>query len=293
MPLSPTQKRQQFRDLLATAACIRPASVFDPLSARAAAHLGFDVMMLGGSSASLAVLGAPDLVLLTATELAEHAGRIAVSADLPLLVDADHGYGNALNVMRTVGELERAGVAALTLEDTLLPAHFGGTTKNALVSIEEGIGRVEAAIAARSDAALLIVARTSAIHVDGVGEAIRRIQAYERAGADAMYLTGITSRDQLDAVAAASNLPLMIGMPPPVLDDPTYLVSRHVRVALLGHKPVRAAVAAAYAALAEQRDGTTKPVETLSHDLMAVLTEQAAYDSRLRQFMRVVGDGDR
>jgi carboxyvinyl-carboxyphosphonate phosphorylmutase len=291
--LSPTQKRQHFRTLLATAACIRPASVFDPLSARAAAHLGFEAMMLGGSSASLAVLGAPDLGLLTATELADHAGRIAVAADLPLLVDADHGYGNALNVMRTVAELERAGVAGLTLEDTLLPVPFAGAAKDALVSLEEGIGRVEAAIAARADPALLIVARTSAIRIGGVGEALRRIQAYEKAGADAMYLTGMTTRDELDAVAGASKLPLMIGTPTAALDDPAYLVSRHVRVALRGHKPIRAALAAAYAALAEQRHGTITPVATPSDELMASLTERAAYDSRLRQFMRIVGESDR
>jgi carboxyvinyl-carboxyphosphonate phosphorylmutase len=291
--MSPTQKRQKLRGLLATAVCIRPASVFDPLSARAAAHLGFEAMMLGGSSASLAVLGAPDLVLLTATEFTEHAGRIAGSADLPLLVDADHGYGNALNVMRTVAELERAGIAGLTLEDTSLPMPFGAASKDALIPLEEGIGRIQAAVAARSDPALLVVARTSAVRIKGVAEGIKRIQAYEKAGADAMYLTGVTSRDELDAIAAASDLLLMIGTPPPALDDPAYLISRNVRVALHGHKPVRAAIAAAYAALAEQRHGTTKPVETLSSDLMATLTEQATYDSQLQRFMRIVDGGDR
>ena len=116
-----TDRRQRFRAVLAGEQCIHPGSVFDPISARIAEELGFEVGMFAGSIASFTVLGAPDLIVLTLSEFAEQAYRINRAGKLPLLVDADHGYGNALNVMRTVQELETAGVAAMCIEDTLLP----------------------------------------------------------------------------------------------------------------------------------------------------------------------------
>ena len=113
-----TARRQSLRAHLDTDHCIVPASIFDPFSARIAEDLGYEIGMLGGSTASLAVLGAPDLIVLTLTEFAEQCRRISRASALPFMADADHGYGNALNVMRTVEELETAGVAALTIEDT-------------------------------------------------------------------------------------------------------------------------------------------------------------------------------
>jgi carboxyvinyl-carboxyphosphonate phosphorylmutase len=119
MNLSP--RRERFRAILSGKECVHPASVFDPVSARIAQDVGFEIGMFAGSIASLTVLGAPDLVVLSLAELAEQAHRICRAADLPLLVDADHGFGNAHSVKRTVEELETAGVAGLTIEDTLLP----------------------------------------------------------------------------------------------------------------------------------------------------------------------------
>jgi oxaloacetate decarboxylase len=122
---SATERRQRFRAILAGPACIHPGSVHDAISARIAQDLGFELGMFAGSVASLAVLGAPDIAVLTLTEFAEQARRIGRGAPaLPLLVDADHGYGNALNAARTVQELETAGVAALTIEDTALPPPY-------------------------------------------------------------------------------------------------------------------------------------------------------------------------
>jgi len=129
-------RRTRFRAVLSGPQCVFPASVFDPISARIAEDLGFEVGMLAGSVASLAVLGAPDLIVLTLTEFADQAGRICRAGNLPLLCDADHGYGNALNVMRTVEELETAGVAGLSIEDTDLPVPFGTEGKPRLVSAE-------------------------------------------------------------------------------------------------------------------------------------------------------------
>ena len=153
--------RRNFRELLAKPTCVETASVFDPMSARIAADLGFEVGILGGSVASLQVLAAPDFALITLSEFVEQATRIGRVAQLPFIADADHGYGNALNVMRTVEELERAGVAALTIEDTLLPAQFGRKSTD-LISIGEGIGKVRAALEARVDPELSIIARTNA-----------------------------------------------------------------------------------------------------------------------------------
>src|SRR5437899_6614732 len=121
-----SERRRQYRRVLEGKTCVHPASVFDAMSARMAESLGFEVGMFSGSIASGTVLGAPDLVVLTLTEFAEQIRRITRGSDLPLMVDADHGYGNALNVIRTVNELEASGVAALTIEDTVLPAPFGG-----------------------------------------------------------------------------------------------------------------------------------------------------------------------
>src|SRR6476661_1957268 len=127
-----TDRRRRFRAILGGDRCVHPGSVFDPISARIAEDLGFEVGMFAGSTASLTVLGAPDIIVLTLTEFAEQAYRICRAGDLPLLCDADHGYGNALNVMRTVEELEAAGVAGLSIEDTELPAAYGSKGKSQL-----------------------------------------------------------------------------------------------------------------------------------------------------------------
>src|SRR3954452_3473055 len=138
-----TDRRRRFRAILKGDRCHHPASVFDPLSARIAQDLGFEVGMFAGSTASLTVLGAPDLILITLSEFADQAYRINRAFEVPLLVDADHGYGNALNVMRTVQELETAGVAAMCIEDTLLPKAYGETSPS-LISLEEGVGKMRA-----------------------------------------------------------------------------------------------------------------------------------------------------
>ena len=148
--MNTTEKRERYRRVLAGDVCIHPASVFDPTSARIADSLGYEIGMLAGSVAAAAVLGSPDLVVLTLTEFADLARRITRASDLSLMVDADHGYGNALSVMRTVEELEVAGVSALTIEDTLLPAPFGRQSAQDALPVEEMVGKLRAAVAARS-----------------------------------------------------------------------------------------------------------------------------------------------
>ncbi|PRB82752.1 oxaloacetate decarboxylase [Pseudomonas sp. MYb185] len=246
------EMRNAFRALLASSSCFHTASVFDPLSARIAADLGFEVGILGGSVASLQVLAAPDLALITLSEFAEQATRIGRVARLPVIADADHGYGNALNAMRTVIELERAGVAALTLEDTLLPAQFGRKSYD-LISVEEGVGKLQAARQARNDNALAIIARTHA-GVQSLPEVIQRTRAYQEAGADGICLVGVEDFSHLEAIAEDLRIPLMlVTYGNPQLRDDARLAGLGVRIVVNGHGAYFAAIKATYDSLREQR----------------------------------------
>lgn len=249
------QRREKLRSILNGSACIRPGSVYDATSIRIAEDLGFELGMFGGSVASLAVLGDPDIALITLTELAEQMRRMSRAAGLPVLVDADHGYGNALNVRRTVQELEAAGAAGLTIEDTLLPQAFGQAGAQ-LISLDEGIGKIKAALEARGDASLVIMGRTGAVSITGLDDAIARAKAYEALGVDALFFTGITRRGELEAISAATRLPIVLGGAPEDMTAPDYLGGLRVRIALQGHAPFAAATQAVYATLKALREGT-------------------------------------
>ena len=281
-----TQRRVRFRALLDGDECVHPGSVYDPISARAAEDLGYEVGMFAGSSASMTVLGAPDLIVLTLSEFAGQAYRICRAGNLALLVDADHGYGNALNVKRTVEELETAGVAALSIEDTELPKPFG-SSRPRLISIEEGVGKMQAAVAGRQDASLVIAGRTGAMRITGVEDAIERARAYEAAGVDAIFLVGLSTRDELEAVAAEVKLPLILGGTTPELADRAYLATRGVRICLQGHAPFMAAVKAAHDTLKALRDGVAPAaLEGLpDRDLMNRLTRSGDYEAWTEAFL--------
>ena len=282
-----TARRERYRAVLAGDKCVHPGSVFDPISARIAEDLGFEVGMFAGSIASFTVLGAPDIVVLTLTEFAQQIHRICRAGDLSLMVDADHGYGNALNVMRTVEELETAGVSALTIEDTVLPRSFGGGGTQ-LLSVEEGVGKIKAALAGRTDPALTIAGRTSAIQVTGLEDAIRRAKAYEQAGVDAIFLAGASTRDEVVAVASELSVPLLLGGATGELQDKEWLGANGVRVALQGHLAFSAAVKAVYDTLKALRDGV--PPADLRPNLatdeqMAEFTRRATYQQWTADFL--------
>jgi len=281
-----TDRRERLRAIIAAPRCIYPASVYDAISARIAEDLGFEAGMLAGSVASFAVLGAPDIIVLTLTEFAQQAYRINRAGKLPLLVDADHGYGNALNVKRTVEELETAGVAALTIEDTALPTSYGATGAS-LIPIAEGVGKMKAALAGRQDKRLVIVGRTSAMAMAGVEDTIARLKAYEEAGVDMLFMVGVKTRAQLDAVAAAVKLPLFLGGAGAELYDLDYLSTRNVRVCLQGHMPFMAAVNAVHETLKALRDGTPPAAlkGVASPDLMKQATRQADYAKWSKEFL--------
>lgn len=281
-----TDRRQRFRAILSGNRCVHPGSVFDPISARIAEDLGFEIGMFAGSTASLTVLGAPDLIVLTLSEFAGQAYRINRAGNLPLMVDADHGYGNALNAKRTVEELETAGVGGLSLEDTDLPTPFG-TDKPRLTSIAEGVGKMKAALAGRQDPALCIAGRTSAVQITGLDDAIARGKAYEEAGVDALFFVGVRTRAELDAISAGTKLPLILGGVSGDLTDLSYLAARRVRIALQGHQPFAAAVKAIHDTLRALRDGTPpgKLTGLADAELMKRVTRDADYSKWAKDFL--------
>jgi oxaloacetate decarboxylase len=280
------KRRDALRLILTGSTCIRPGSVYDAISIRIAEDLGFQLGMFGGSVASLAVLADPDIALITLTELAEQMRRMARASPLPVLVDADHGYGNALNVRRTVQELETAGAAGLTIEDTLLPQAFGQSGTQ-LISLEEGIGKMKAAVEARDGSALVIMGRTGAVSVSGLDDAVARAIAYEATGVDALFFTGIKTHAELEAISAATKLPLVLGGLPEEMNDLDYLANKRVRIALQGHTPIAAATQAVYETLKALRDG--QPPKNLkglaSPELTGCVTRDAEMKARSSEFL--------
>jgi carboxyvinyl-carboxyphosphonate phosphorylmutase len=278
--MHPTQRREQLRAILAGDRCVHPASVFDPISARIAEDLGFEVAFMAGSIASATVLGAPDLVVLTLTEFAEQIRRICRAVNISLVVDADHGYGNALNVQRTVEELETAGLAGLTIEDTVLPQLFGHAKGEELISLAEGVGKMQAALAGRQDPSLVIIARTSALRTEGVVGTVRRARAYAEAGVDAVWLAGGVTREGVAGVHAAVHLPILLGGGDGALTD-EFLTAHGVRVAHQGHLPFAGAVQGVYDTLKALRDGvapTALRAKVASTELLSQLTRRADYN---------------
>ena len=282
-----TERRERFRAILSGNRCVHPGSVYDAISARIAEDLGFEVGMFSGSIGSMSVLGAPDLVVLTLTEFAGQAYRICRAGNLALLVDADHGYGNALNVRRTVEELETAGICAMSIEDTVLPRPYGSGGKPSLSSVEEGVGKMKAALSARQDKNLVIAGRTSALAIANLEEALKRAKAYEAAGVDAVFLAGGVTVEAVEAVSSAIRIPLILGGGSGQLGDLDWLGAHRVRVALQTHAPFSAAVQAVYDTLKALRDGVApRDLKNIaSPELMRQVTRADDYQQRTKEFL--------
>jgi carboxyvinyl-carboxyphosphonate phosphorylmutase len=285
--LKTREARRKLRDVIAGEKCEQMASVFDPISARIAESLGYSAALVGGSIISHAVLGAPDLIILTLTELAEQVHRCARVSSVALVIDGDHGYGNALNVMRTVEELDYAGAGAVMIEDTLLPRPFGPSDPPKLISLDESIGKMKAAVKARGDSDLLVFGRTGAATIASVDEAIARFRAFEETGVDALFLPGIKSREELDRIAGAVHLPLIAGGVAEPAADAAYLASRGIRLWSSGHQVFAVAVNALYQAMKAVRDGTypSKLPGIAPSTLFDSLVDSADYAQRTQQFM--------
>src|SRR3954471_13285042 len=202
---------QQIRDLVARDTVLMPG-VYDALTARIAARVGFDIVFISGYSVSAARLGEPDFGFLTESEMAEAARAVTRVSNAPVIVDADTGYGNAVNVMRTVRDFQDAGAAGVFLEDQVWPKKCGHFQGKQVIPTEEHAERIQAAAAARGEPHLCIVARTDAPQPLGVDEAIKRCLAYKEAGADALFVEAPQSVEELEQIAAALPGPLVANM---------------------------------------------------------------------------------
>ena len=250
-----SQARERFRHVLARPTCTVAANIFDPLSARIAHMLDYEVCFLSGSVGKVANVGVPDIVLYNMSDAVDHCRRITRMADVSLMVDGEDGFGNAVNVLRTVKELEAAGVAAIEIEDTVAPVRFNAADPG-LHSKAEQVGKLEAAVAARADPTTVIVARTAALTYCPLEEALARIRAYAQTGVEAIRLVGLRTREQLEAVHQATALPLTVLSPPPALmHDRACLAANGVRILMLGNPAFAIAVKALYECFKHLKDG--------------------------------------
>jgi len=201
----------QFRSLLAQPGAIVAPGVADALNARLVRQHEFKAIYMTGAGTTAVRLGMPDVGLLTMTEMADNAQRIVDASGLPLIADADNGYGGVLNVRRTVQTYERAGVAALHLEDQVLPKRCGHLAGKQLVPVEEMVSKIKAALDARIDPDFTVIARTDAIGVDGFEPAIERALAYQAAGADMIFVES-PGPQHLPLIAPRITAPLLYNM---------------------------------------------------------------------------------
>jgi 2,3-dimethylmalate lyase len=207
-----TSKPQAIRERLQGGVPLVMPGVFDALSARIAERVGFEIMFVSGYAVSATQLAEPDFGLLTQTEIIAAATRVCRAVDRPVLVDVDTGYGNAVNVVRTVDELVRAGAAGCFLEDQVWPKRCGHMRGKRVIPVEEQVRKIRAAVRARGDADLFIVARTDARQPNGLGDAIARARAYRDAGADALFVEAPQSRDELREIGRSLPPPLVANM---------------------------------------------------------------------------------
>ena len=201
---------RKLRDLLRRNQPLIAAGAYDGLSARMAAQAGFEAIYASGSSISASLLGQPDVGLTTFTEMADQIRRMSAVVNVPLIADADTGYGNAVNVMRTVREYQRAGAAGLHLEDQVMPKKCGHFEGKELIPAGEMVGKIQAALAAREDPDFLLIARTDARTVAGLPEAIARAKLYVSVGADAIFVETPRSVEEYEAIRRALPNTLLI-----------------------------------------------------------------------------------
>lgn len=198
----PGNRRARLRALLDAGEPVLAPGAYDALSARLVEQAGFDVVYMTGFGTTAGLLGRPDVGLLGGAEMAAHAGRLADAVDLPLIADADTGYGNPINVIRTIRDYERAGVAALHLEDQVMPKRCGHLAGKQVVPAGEMTAKIRAAVDARTDPDMLIIARTDAAAVDGLDAAIDRARRFADAGADLLFVEAPTSEAHIERVAS-------------------------------------------------------------------------------------------
>ncbi len=240
----------RLRALLDSAELVVAPGAFDALSARLVEEAGFPAVYMTGFGTSAALIGRPDVGLLTMTEMAGNAGRIAACVDIPVIADADTGYGNPLNVIRTVAAFEAAGVAGIHIEDQVAPKKCGHLDGKLVIPAEEMAAKVRAAADARARPEFVIIARTDARAVEGLERALDRARLYREAGADVLFIEAVvTEAEAEEAVRAFPGVPLLFnwaegGKTPPVSLE---------RLTALGYRIVIFPISALLAATAGMR----------------------------------------
>ncbi len=216
MRSSTPSPRRRLRERLKSGPVVIAPGIYDAYGARLVEQAGFEAAYLTGNGVSASLLGRPDVGLVDLTMITSHARRVAAAVDIPLICDADTGYGNAVNVRRTVEEFEAAGVAAIHLEDQASPKRCGQLPgARPVIELAEAVGKIEAAVAARRDPDFIIIARTDAAEAHGLDEAIKRAKAFRNAGADVLFVemkSGPTILEDLKRVTSEVDAPCLVNM---------------------------------------------------------------------------------
>jgi len=260
--------RQRLRRRLTQGPPVIAPGIYDAYGARFVEQTGFEAVYMTGNGVSASLLGRPDVGLVDLTMITSHAHRVAAAVDIPLICDADTGYGNAVNVRRTVEEFEAAGVAAIHLEDQATPKRCGQLPgARPVIELAEAVGKVEAALAARRDPDFIVIARTDAAEAHGLDEAIRRGRAFRKAGADVIFVemkSGPTILEDLKRVTSEVDAPCLVNMGAGGrLDelDPDGISRLGLRVAIYpGLERAAAGFAIMEALSALKKDGNTRAV---------------------------------
>ena len=281
----------QLRQILNRDELIIAPGAYDALTARLVAAAGFPVVYATGAGISNSQLGLADMGLLTMTEMLEQSRRMVGAVDVPVITDIDTGYGNALNLYRTVKEFQRAGVAAVQIEDQVIPKKCGHFTGKQVIPFDEAVLKIKAAVEARGDSNLVIIARTDAIAVDGFDEAMRRARAYHDAGADALFVEAPRSREQMAAIG--SQLPgvkianIVEGGHTPIVPAGE-LKAMGFRVAIYANMVLRSSVMVVQKSLAHLRDtGDSEGIldQMITMDERARVTQKGMLDALEKRYV--------
>jgi len=275
----------KLRELLNDGNCYNPATIFNPLSARLAGDVGFKLGIIPGKIISLDYLSEPDLMLLTLSELTDTVRRIAKKTGIPLIVDADNGYGNALNVKRTVENLEDAGASGISIEDTDLPIKFGTSKISDFLEIKEAAKKIKIAVDSKQNMSTCIIARTGCYPHTGFQDMIERGKAYESEGADAIFYVNVNTRDHIYEISNHHKVPIVLGNNSTEISL-NELADLGISVSLPGHK-------AYFIAMQAYKDAMQRLLETgnfadynIDMDKLGELSNEDIYSNLIDKYMK-------
>jgi methylisocitrate lyase len=296
MARSTTSPGKRFRELLARPQILIVPGAFDALSAKLAERAGFEAVYMTGAGTVNAVAGLPDIGLLSLTEVASNAGYITNAVRIPVFADADTGYGNALNVMRTVRTYEQAGLAGLHIEDQVSPKRCGHVAGKECVPLDEMVGKIRAAAAARSDPDFVIIARTDSKAPLGFDEAVKRGRAYAEAGADIVFPEALQTKEEFAAYAREIRAPLLANMTE--FGKTSYLTAKEFeelgyRIVIYAVSALRVALKAMQAFYADLRRSGTQTGwldRMMTRAELYDLVEYARYTEYEREFLGDAND---